>query len=425
MKREAVIDPSLEKTLLSLHAAMDVGSFWKAIQQLLAAAIPNRLIGLMLQPNPILPMIARWTLPMPDGFFAAEPLENYIAAQQRQRFVRISDLFSNRSSLMKSAFYRRYMAPQKCAYGVCLFFWKHQRLICVIAIMRTATQGDFSPAEMNLLRQLYPQFLTALCRLRSLEREHSLRMDLEEFLSRLPLPTILLRWNLKPIYQNQAARDFCAVWEKGPEDGATDESDLTDSVRDFGSMPSAQTTMGARATPYCATNRLQRKTGASSAIAAFASDDSFETAQFVRRSAAAFSYRVRRFAPSGCSSGAEPASSRLPHLVRLTRREQEVARLVCEGRSNQEIAENARLSLPMVKKHLHAIFRKLEVTSRSRLIALMHVIRVAAIYSSRQLRLVRRLLANAAAVGDFAMHPSTKDPHRPESAPPDRRCTAD
>src|SRR5206468_12466667 len=35
-----------------------------------------------------------------------------------------------------------------------------------------------------------------------------------------------------------------------------------------------------------------------------------------------------------------PASSRLPHLVRLTRREQEVARLVCEGRSNQEIADD-------------------------------------------------------------------------------------
>src|SRR6266404_1882275 len=201
MKREAVIDPSLEKTLLSLHAAMDVGSFWKAIQQLLAAAIPNRLIGLMLQPNPILPMITRWTLRMPDGFFTAEPLKSYIAAQPRQRFVRISDLFSNPSGLMKSAFYRRYMAPQKCAFGVCLLFCKNQRLICVIAIMRTATQGDFSPAEVRLL-----------------EREHSLRMDLEDFLSRLPMPTILLRWNLKPIYQNRAARDFCALWEKGPDE---------------------------------------------------------------------------------------------------------------------------------------------------------------------------------------------------------------
>ena len=64
-KREAGIDPSLEKTLLRLHAAMNLGSFWEAVQHLLAAAIPNRLIGLMLQPNPILPVIARWTLPMP------------------------------------------------------------------------------------------------------------------------------------------------------------------------------------------------------------------------------------------------------------------------------------------------------------------------------------------------------------------------
>jgi DNA-binding CsgD family transcriptional regulator len=67
----------------------------------------------------------------------------------------------------------------------------------------------------------------------------------------------------------------------------------------------------------------------------------------------------------------EPESSRLPHLVRLTRREQEIARLVCEGRSNQEVAENARLSVPMVKKHLHAVFRKLEVPSRNRLMTLM------------------------------------------------------
>jgi DNA-binding CsgD family transcriptional regulator len=74
--------------------------------------------------------------------------------------------------------------------------------------------------------------------------------------------------------------------------------------------------------------------------------------------------------PRGDSPGA-PADPHLSHLARLTPREQEVTRLVCEGRSNQEIADHARLSLPMVKKHLHTIFRKLEVTSRSRLMALM------------------------------------------------------
>jgi DNA-binding CsgD family transcriptional regulator len=370
MKREAVIDPSLEKTLLSLHAAMDVGSFWKAIQQLLSAAIPNRLIGLMLQPNPILPMIARWTLPVPDGFFAADPLKSYISARPHHRFVRISNLFSNRRSLMKSAFYRRYMAPQRCAHGLCLFFWKRQRLICAIAIMRTATQDDLSRAEMKLLQQLYPQFQTALCRLGSLEREHSVRMDLEEFLSRLPMPTIILRWNLKPIYQNRAAREFCAIWEKGPEEAKRTKaaspipSEILDRCRVFKqhwadakrpNPPRAgfkeEQVRHPRLTHLRATVHLKQLKSAGVARPHFVIE-----------------------CEDSCHNGgghARLVNSHLPALVRLTRREQEVAQLACEGRSNKEIAHDACLSLQMVKKHLHAVFRKLEVPSRSRLVALM------------------------------------------------------
>jgi DNA-binding NarL/FixJ family response regulator len=67
----------------------------------------------------------------------------------------------------------------------------------------------------------------------------------------------------------------------------------------------------------------------------------------------------------------EMAGTRLSHLVRLTRREQELARLVCDGRSNQEIADESSLSVETVKKHLHSMFRKLEVSSRSRLMAMM------------------------------------------------------
>src|SRR5437667_3054427 len=370
MRREAVIDPSLEKTLLSLHAAMNLGSFWKAIQQLLAAAIPNRLIGLMLQPNPILPMIARWTLPVPDGFFAAEPLKSYIAAQTRQRFVRISDLFSNRSSLMKSVFNRRYMSPQKCTHSVGLLFWKDQRLICVIAIMRTTTQGDLSPAEMKLLRQLYPQFLTALCRLRSLEREHSLRMDLEDFLSRLPLPTILLRWNLKPIYQNQAARDFCAVWEKGPEEARLMKasSPIPSEILDRCRLLKQQWADAQRLNaPQTSAQEEQVHHPRSPHLRATLHLKPLNSAGVARPHFLIECEDLRRQAAP--RSG--PASSSLPHFVRLTRREQEVVRLVCDGRSNQEIADDAGLSLPTVKKHVHAIFRKLEVTSRSRLMALM------------------------------------------------------
>ena len=369
-KREPVIDPVLERPLLGLHRAMNIDSFWKAVQRLLSAAIPNRLMGMTLQHNPILPMITRWTLPMPDGFFNAAPLKGYIAGRPRNSFVRISDVFSNRSSLMKSAFYRRYMAPQRCLHGVGLFFWKDHRLICVIAIMRTATQGDLSPAEMKLLRQLYPQVLTALHRLGSLEREHSARMAFEEFLNRLPMPTILLRWNLKSIYQNRAARDFCAVWEKGPE--------------------AARLTKASSPIPPEILDRCRvlkqhwARTRRTNALQAGCEE---EQVHHPRRPHLRATIHLKQLKLAGVArphflilcedlrrqtaSGAASQSSRLPHLAQLTSREQEVAGLVCDGRSNQEIAENARLSVPMVKKHLHAVFRKLEVPSRSRLMTLM------------------------------------------------------
>ena len=65
-----------------------------------------------------------------------------------------------------------------------------------------------------------------------------------------------------------------------------------------------------------------------------------------------------------------PQLFRLSAFARLTRREREVAQLACEGHSNKEMAENACLSLQTVKKHLHSVFRKLQVPSRTRLVAL-------------------------------------------------------
>ncbi len=51
----------------------------------------------------------------------------------------------------------------------------------------------------------------------------------------------------------------------------------------------------------------------------------------------------------------------------------------------REIADNAGLSLPTVRKHVQLIFRKLEVTKRSQLIALIQLGIV--IYSTCVLRL--------------------------------------
>jgi DNA-binding CsgD family transcriptional regulator len=239
----------------------------------------------------------------------------------------------------------------------------------VIVILRTATQGDFSPAEMKLLQHLYPQFLTALRRLGSLEREHSVRMDFEEFLNRLPMPTILLRWNLKVIYQNRAAREFCAMWEKGPEEAKRTKatSPIASEILDRCRVLKQQWVDASRAnTSQTSLEQVEVHHPRLPHLRATIHLKQLKSAGVARPH---FLVRCENLFPDTARSA--PGNPCLPALVGLTRREQEVAQLVCQGRSNQEVADNARLSLPMVKKHLHAVFRKLQVPSRTRLVALV------------------------------------------------------
>jgi two-component system, NarL family, nitrate/nitrite response regulator NarL len=56
-------------------------------------------------------------------------------------------------------------------------------------------------------------------------------------------------------------------------------------------------------------------------------------------------------------------------LTTLTERQRQVATLACQGLSNKEIAETLGLAEGTVKIHLHAIYQKMDVRSRSHLMA--------------------------------------------------------
>jgi len=367
------IGSAMEKPLLRLHSAMDMAALWPAVQAVINAGLPGSFVGLTLQHNPIQPTITKWTPRIPGGLFDSTPLRNYLDSHPRARFVRLKDVFPQRGKLVKSYFYRQYMAPQRRAHAIGLFFWRGHRLICVIMIMRTAEQGEFSRMQMNLLRSLYPQFQIALRRLGSLEQEHSARVAFEEFIRRLPLPTILLRWNLKLVYQNQAAREFCALWQMGRDRARVLKADLPvpndilDGCRELKerwqqdrqpprfSIPAVSSWKTVLHHPDRRRLRANLHLRQISSLGVARPHFLIELEDL--------SERPRE--PPGDNA------ARLPRLSRLTRREQQVTRLVCDGRSNQEIADEARLSVAMVKKHLHTIFRKLEVPSRSKLMALM------------------------------------------------------
>jgi DNA-binding CsgD family transcriptional regulator len=360
---ETVLGSVVEKPLLRLHAAPRIEPFWKAVQRVIDAALPGSLIGLTLQHSPIAPLLAKWSRPMLDGPFDSKPIESYLRKHPRnRRFVRASDVFPKHGAVPRSDFFRKYMAPQKRFHAIGLFFWHRQRLLAIIVIMRTAKQGDFSSPQTKLLRHLYPQFETALRRLHTLDREHAARTALGAFLSRLPLPTMLLRWNLELVYQNKAAREFFNLWAVGPE------------------LASLMKTN--RPVPTEILNRcraLQKHWRQTSKLATPRTILRQEVIHHSKWSFLRATLRMRQLSVGGlarphflieCEELRRPAKP-MGHLVRLTQREQQLTRLICDGCSNQEIADQARLSVAMVKKHLYSIFHKLEVPSRSRLIALL------------------------------------------------------
>ena len=159
---------------------------------------------------------------------------------------------------------------------------------------------------------------------------------------------------------------------KRTRESEANKGEFSGSRRDRGCMPCSQATMGGCAITNAlgATNRIHRETGAAPAR----SPNLRATIQIAQiKSASVARPRFLIACEDLCRNGAalrRPQVFCLPAFARLTRREREVAQLPCEGRSNKEIAQNACLNLQTVKKHLHSVFRKLQVPSRTRLVAL-------------------------------------------------------
>jgi DNA-binding CsgD family transcriptional regulator len=366
---QSIIDPRLEKPLLHLHAAINVDSFWNAVQDVIEAALPTCFIGLTLQHSPILPRIAKSTEKLSGSFFPITPIEKYFKTHPHRNVIFIGDFYSDMRHFRRSLFYRDCMMPinGRCAIG--LFFWDVRRLLAAIIVVRSVQQGDLSRGEMRLVRHLHPQFQTALGRLRLLERERAKRLAFEQFMRRVPLPTALLRWNLRLVYRNQAAAEFCAGWQRGFSGlrfiklKAPLPPEILDRCRVLKDRWKQLTSLGlAPANFRDETVRHPTRRDLRATI----------SLKQISSAAVARPHFLIEFEGLHCPATRNQSSgASLSHLVRLTSREQNLARLVCDGRSNQEIADESGLSVETVKKHLHSIFSKLEVPSRSRLMALM------------------------------------------------------
>jgi len=256
------------------------------------------------------------------------------------------------------------------ALGLC--FWEEPSLDgpeCIFSIHRTAAQGDFTAAEIRLLENLHPLIDDARRRLNKLQAERSALHSLEELIRDLPLGTAALDWDLRPVYHNPAGRNECARWRLGESaraiknDGANLKvpDDLLQMCREM-------------KREWCSAIRSDAHSGRIKREAQDARQSLRAIITLIPLNGAAIgkpSFLLQFVRPSKAKAPPVAGEKNLALLAQLTPEERAVADLVCEGKSNDDIATQLGKSIWTVKRQIYSIFRKLHLTSRTQLVMLL------------------------------------------------------
>ena len=367
----------LEEPLLELHAACEIGPFWKAARRLLENALPIHFACLYLRPSSLTPSaIFRDGAPFRTNaefqrFHEINPIPSFFDAHLQAVAVRLSDIVPE-AELMRSEFYQTFLARGDDRYLACLNFRQQQTLLAMICLHRTRLHRDFSEIEMQLLELIYPHLKTALKRVLAWHREHTERFLLGALVSHLPLATVLLDWDLSVLFCNGAARELAVVWNLGSERARSLK------IREHFSLPGEIQAECQTLKSNWIPSQSRRQVSSPNHTSVIHHPNMPELRLIVslldlapsRLSMPAFMLRFedrRNFAELDLSAAPSP----LCQLGRLSHREQEVAQLVCSGHTNKEIATMLGKSVLTVKKQLQFVYEKLRVSSRTKLINLL------------------------------------------------------
>jgi len=363
----------LDRALLDLHSVQEMKDFWTMTRRVLHEALPLHFICLCLRPFVLLPStVFREKAPFASEaefklFQELSPLQSYLAARPGTTFVRMSDIIPD-SELVGTEFFRRFMAPYEDRYFACFCFWHAGAFQGLIGLHRTADQRDFGASEIEFLACLHPHFDTVLQRILSLHRERAVRLSLERLLVNLPIATVLVDWDLRATYRNRTAMELCALWNHGPINGRIDDFRLPAPVLDYCETFKAK--WNACHHRVCSLLGPAGFTLRHPTIAGLRASVNLLQLDAAPLSMPVFLVRLE-LQSENCNGRVAADAKKFACVSRLSLREREVAILVGQGSSNDEIAQDLGKSVLTVKKQLRSIYEKLEIPSRSRLIALL------------------------------------------------------
>lgn len=300
---------------------------------------------------------------------ATTPVNDWVVSHQAKVYRGHGQILPEASVLEKSELYREIMVPEGWHDFLGMAFRSGPTIDSTIFINRGREQPAFTPSEAAVFEEAYPYFQAALSRVRLLENTRAIRTDLESTLLELPVATLLLDWHLNVEHANQSAARMCAAWTHGPARARalklparpTVPTDLRAVCADLKAAWSGRGDGGIR---------LLRRTLTHPEAPSLQATITLLRPHALRLAAPTFLIRITEVATGGAAQGEHPDVSAL--LSRLTHAERELVPHLRLGLTNKEIAATLGKSVPTVKKQVGSILEKLSLTSRAKLIAVLH-----------------------------------------------------
>jgi DNA-binding CsgD family transcriptional regulator len=269
---------------------------------------------------------------------------------------------------LKSAYYELYMKPYNWRYCAVIFLWHKVSppvMGTVFSLFRSAQQPDFTEAELAQLEELCPEIERAENRVMRLEVDRSAYFALEDLVRDLPLPVVLLGWDLQPKFQNRSGLEICAAWRNGGAMPAV----KSERVEPPEEVLAACSEMKAEWRKSLASHNLRgpaTERTIAHARASISANVRMTRSESTRLADPGFliTFEIKRGGSPHLSISREPI---LAALTPLTPREREIAILCGEGMTNAEIAAASCRSVGTIKAELHSVFKKLGVRTRTEL----------------------------------------------------------
>lgn len=374
----ALIDHGrLHKPLLTLHAAMEMETLWKAVNSVLRATLDVHRVTLFLghiglgearfaRTDPPIERTKEWY----SARGRQNPFSHYIDTHPGVRHYRFSDILPPAPEFKKTEFYRKFARQEGWDKGVTFLFWDKRALRAMFSLYRTPGQPDFDDEEIARLNYLHPFIETAIIRVQKLHTERLARRSLEEFAWHIPIGLVLLEWDLKVEFANPEARKMCADWNLGPD------AAKAYNARDVFAVPEPVLAECKRLREAILARDPKELTSLPGDVARVNHPyQSSKHAQITVLKSSGSALAKPRFLvmlDEEVFPLAEPLRSQTRskplHLPALTPSEKEIVDHVCSGLSNAEIARALNKSVLTVKTQLNSVFRKLGVSSRAKLI---------------------------------------------------------